>query len=81
MEKTITSKAYRQFIEMLCIERVNRGLSQVELAKVLKKPQQFVSRYENLERRLDVLEFTVIANALGIDPAKAIDELAQAIKD
>ena len=51
------------------------GLTQVQLAKKLRRPQSFVSKYETGERRLDVVEFLEIAKALSADPADLIREL------
>ena len=48
-------------------ESKGAGITQQELAKRLKKPQSFVSKYENGERRLDVVEFLEVATALGFD--------------
>lgn len=45
--------------------RVESRVTQVQLAKRLGKPQSFVSRYEQGERRLDVLELREICEALG----------------
>lgn len=45
------------------------GLTQVQLARRLQRPQSFVSKYERGERRLDVIEFLEVAHALGADPA------------
>jgi transcriptional regulator with XRE-family HTH domain len=46
--------------------RKSAGLTQAELARQLKRPQSFVSKYESGERRLDILELRDICNALGI---------------
>lgn len=48
--------------------RDSAGLTQVELAKILKKPQSFVSSYESGQRRIDLLEFAHIVETLGADP-------------
>ncbi|WP_235362820.1 helix-turn-helix domain-containing protein [Brevundimonas diminuta] len=44
-------------------------ITQVELAERLGKPQSFVSKVERGERRLDVIEFGQVAEALGCEPA------------
>ena len=49
-------------------------MTQTDVAKVLGKPQSFVAKYENGERRIDVIEFVDIAAALGVVPG---DILAQ----
>jgi ribosome-binding protein aMBF1 (putative translation factor) len=68
LPKAIHDPRYRMLIQLLASARMGAELSQTQLAKRLKKPQQFVSRYEVGERRLDVIEFVDIAHAIGIDP-------------
>ena len=68
--KSIFHPSYGEFRQALCAERKRAGLSQFQLAKKLSKPQSFVSKYERGERRLDVLEFFHVAEALEIDPFK-----------
>jgi transcriptional regulator with XRE-family HTH domain len=43
------------------------GLSQVDLARRLRRPQSFVSKYESGQRRLDLIELRAISRALGVD--------------
>jgi predicted transcriptional regulator len=48
----------------------NHGsVTQHELAKRLHKPQSFVAKYEGGERRIDVVEFVTVCQAIGADPA------------
>lgn len=60
---------YRDLIDILVEARKEKGLSQDALAKLLGRHQQFVSRYETSERRLDIVEFIDIARALGLELA------------
>ena len=46
--------------------RVDAGLRQVDLAKRLRLPQSFVSKYESGERRLDLVELRLVCSALGV---------------
>ena len=69
---------YRALIETLVSERRRQGLSQRELADRLGRHQQFVSRYELGERRLDVVEFADVSESLGISAAVLISELPAA---
>jgi transcriptional regulator with XRE-family HTH domain len=55
--------------------RKGAGVTQVELAKRLKKPQSFISAYESGQRRMDLLEFASIALALGGDPRVVSSEI------
>lgn len=58
---------YKKFLEILVRARVEKNVSQIELSKRLGKTQQFVSRCEVGERRLDVVEFYKWCEALGVD--------------
>lgn len=55
--------------------RKTAKLTQVQLAAKLRKPQSFVSKYENGERRLDVLELIEVLNALKTDVLKFVKEI------
>ncbi|UWP88435.1 helix-turn-helix domain-containing protein [Aliiroseovarius crassostreae] len=68
MAGTLHTKEYKKLIDALVAARAERGLSQVELAKALKRPPSFVAKVELCERRLDVLEFCAWAHALSINP-------------
>lgn len=56
------------------------GLRQIDLSERLEKPQSFVSKFENGERRIDVVELLVIANAIGLDVHILIDHLKSLLK-
>lgn len=53
---TTRSPRYQQFLKQLRAARLQAGLTQVEVAGALGKPQSFVSRVETGERRLDIVE-------------------------
>ena len=55
--------------------RKEAGLTQIDVAKRLKKPQSFVSKYETGERKLTVGDYLAVCEAIGIDPAKLIERL------
>lgn len=74
-KKSVFTQKYNLFRELIVAARKKTGLSQVSLAKRLKRPQSFVSKYERGERRLDLVEFLEIAKAIGINPIKIIKEL------
>lgn len=52
--------------EILKEARLSRGMTQVELAKWLGKPQSYVSKYESGERRLDFVELLEVCGGLGM---------------
>jgi transcriptional regulator with XRE-family HTH domain len=61
--------------------RKEAQLTQEALAKSLQKPQSFVAKYENGERRLDVVEFLVITHIIGVDPCDFIRKIEQQISE
>ncbi|MEC3911526.1 helix-turn-helix transcriptional regulator [Sphingobium sp. CR2-8] len=66
---------YKDLIDKLVQARKEKGLSQEGLAKTLGRHQQFVSRYETGERRLDVVEFVDIARTLDVS-MKVLDAIS-----
>ncbi|MGY4513630.1 helix-turn-helix domain-containing protein [Bradyrhizobium sp. USDA 3650] len=78
MEKSLKSAEYARFVGVLVATRHKAGMRQQALAKKLGKPQSFVAKYEGQERRLDVVEFIAIAQALGADPIKLLRRFVQA---
>jgi transcriptional regulator with XRE-family HTH domain len=66
MPKSIFSASQEKLQFLLKEARREAGLNQVELAKKLKRPQSFVSKYENGERRLDMVELREVCQALKI---------------
>ena len=75
MAKSIYSKRYRQFLDLPIQARKEADLTQVEVASRLDRPQSFVSKYENGERRLDVVEFLDVAKAIDFDAVKLMRKL------
>lgn len=53
---SLHAKEYRDLIGKLVQARKDAGLAQVQVAKILKKPQSFISKVETFQRRIDVLE-------------------------
>nr|WP_281721806.1 helix-turn-helix transcriptional regulator [Nitrosomonas nitrosa] len=73
--RSVHTDAYRAVLEVLVAARARAGLTQQHVASRLRKPQSFVSKYENGERRLDVAEFIGVLAVLGHDPRAAMDEV------
>lgn len=71
----VVSADYRTLIDVLAALRKELGVSQRELARRIGKPPSFVNKIELFERRLDLLEFIVIAEALGREPGKLLSIL------
>ena len=70
--KTIYATEYRELVDGLRQIRKDSGLTQVALAEALGWPQQRLSAVESGSRRLDVMEYFVLADKLGLSPEKAL---------
>jgi transcriptional regulator with XRE-family HTH domain len=73
--KTIHNTRYQSLLTLLLEARVEAGLTQKELATKLGRPQSFVSKTENAERRLDVIEFIDLCRGLDADPHELLVRL------
>ena len=82
MERTwVSSEPYRKMIEALVAARMGAGLGQRELARRLGRHASWLNKIERLERRLDILEFVVIARAIGIPPNALMEQLIAGLPD
>ena len=73
--KSTYTETYKLFLLKLIEARKAKGVTQAGLAEKLKRPQSFISKIENGERRIDVVEFLELADALGIKPNDIISVL------
>ncbi len=60
---------------MLFEARTTNGLTQHDVAQRLGLPQSYVSKYETGERRLDLIEFLQVADALEINSVEFVQKL------
>jgi transcriptional regulator with XRE-family HTH domain len=81
MPKSAFSPQYERFRALLVQARKGAGLTQYDLAQRLERPQSYVSKYENGERRLDLIEFLNLAAVLNIDVVTFIEALQQSQPD
>jgi transcriptional regulator with XRE-family HTH domain len=65
MKKSVHTKDYAVFVDTLREVRQACGVTQVELAKKLRQTQSFVSKIENGQARLDVIQLRTILKVLG----------------
>lgn len=67
------TEEYRRFSLALRAARIAAGLSQNDLADKLGVRQDFISKIESSRRRLDVIEFLRVVNAIGADPLRVLE--------
>jgi transcriptional regulator with XRE-family HTH domain len=75
--KSVFSHEYDMLRRCMIAARKEAQLTQATLAKSLKKPQSFIAKYENGERRLDVIEFLVVTRVIGVDPCEILRKVEQ----
>lgn len=73
--KSIHTAQYVALREALVAARKESELTQLDVAQALGRPQSFVSKVESGERRLDVVEFLELAEALRADPIAILEEV------
>ncbi len=81
MPKSVHTQQYRLLCELLIKARKKAGLTQAELGHRLRRPQSYVSKYENGERRLDVVEFLQVMRAMDVNfraVARALKTVSEA---
>lgn len=72
--KSIYTDDYINIISVLRAIRINKNITQAEMAKLLNTTQSFVSKVENRERRLDVIELLSWIDALGVSVSGVLPE-------
>jgi transcriptional regulator with XRE-family HTH domain len=75
MSRTLRSNRQKKLIALIIAERKAAGLTQTEVAKKLRRYQSIVANIESGERRIDVVEFLDLADAIGFDAGKLIENL------
>ena len=78
--KSIYQGAYQDLLEQLIAARKAQGKTQQQLAERLERPQSFVSKVENGDRRLDVVEFLDICRLLKCDPYALMKRVESRLK-
>lgn len=79
MQKSLRTPRQILLQSLLVEARKATGLTQAELADALGKPQSFVAKYENGERRIDVVEFVDITAVLGIPASDLLSKIEPAV--
>lgn len=81
MPKTIHGGGHPHLVAVLTEARQKSGLTQAQLAEKIGKDQTYISIIERAQRRVDVLEFVTLAQAMGADPAKLFREVLKRLPE
>ena len=72
---SVYSEEYQLVINALKKARKEKGITQAQLAEALGKPQSFIAKVENGERRLDVVEFVHLARLVDVNISLILNEI------
>lgn len=80
MDKSIHTDKYKNVIALLRKRREESQITQEQLAKMLDVRQAVISKIENCERRLDIVELYEICNKLDISFIDFVKEINSMLK-
>lgn len=79
MQKTIYSPEYANLLKWLRTQRQEKGLTMRELGEKMQIHHSWIGKVEQGERRLDVVEYLRICDALNIDPHEGLNIVKKAL--
>jgi transcriptional regulator with XRE-family HTH domain len=74
--KSIHDPRYLLLIQRLIAAREAAAVTQVQLAELLARPQSYIAKVENLDRRLDIVELSDWLKALKVPARQLLADLA-----
>lgn len=77
MMRSVYTKRYQHLRQILKDIRQEAGIQQKKLSAMLDMPHSFVCKYEQGERRLDVVELFDICEKLDADVHQVIDQIIE----
>jgi len=75
MQKTIFSDRQKILLQWLKSKRRGCELTQRRLAEILAVQQSWIAKIELGERRLDVIEYVELCEAMKIDPMEGLQKI------
>lgn len=78
---TIKTRRHKELIALIRAARIAAGLRQQDVAKRCNgRSQQWVAAIESGQRRIDVVEFLILAEAIGFNPHTLLAKVAKVSK-
>ena len=77
MSRTLGSSRHRALIDYVIQQRKKADLTQEQVAKKLRRYQSYITLVETGQRRIDVVEFMDLADAIGFDAPEGLRKLAK----
>lgn len=76
LAKTTFNHDHDRLRAWLLEARLKSGLTQVQVAKRLRRPQSYVSDVERGQRRIDVVELVHLCRLFQVDPCIIVKKLS-----
>ena len=74
------ASAHCELASRIAAARLASGLTQAELGQDIGRDQTFISKVQGQERRLGVIEFVQITDALRTDPLIILSAVSKALR-
>ncbi len=74
MSKTIFTKEHKYTVDQLKRARLETGLGQEDVARLINKSQSYISKIESGQRRIDIVQLKQLARAYSKDISYFIKE-------
>ena len=81
MKKSLKSLEHKALLKTLYSLRIGAGLRQIDLAERIDEPQSFISKVEQGERRLDIVELKIMVEAMGASLPEFIQQFETNINE
>lgn len=77
MPNSLRSPRHEALRKLIAKERKSAGLTQADVAAKVRRYQSYVANVESGQRRVDVVEFLELAEAIGFNPQTALRKLSK----
>lgn len=81
MGKTLYSHEHEQMRAILRQARIEKGLRQEDLARLLGRRQSFISDIESGQRRVDIVELRHLCHHLGLSLSEFVARWERSMQD
>lgn len=75
LPRDLRQPRYARLRELMIEARKAAGLSQAAVAAKLGRPQSYIADIERNERRIDVIEYLALADAIGFDAISILEQV------
>jgi transcriptional regulator with XRE-family HTH domain len=79
VSKTLYSAPQEILVSKLTAARMAAGFTQADVATRLRCHQSLIARIESGQRRIDVIEFLILARAIGFEHNTLLEQVGEAI--